>query len=318
MVIKSIICISIILNTLGMATVSDKFNNAIRKQEMGTKTSAVASDSNIYLPEIVNTPSIPLFAKSPNILADRYLLADLDSGEILLKRNANLKVPIASTTKIMTAVVVLETYNLDDVATISEKAAYQPGADAFLRVGENIDVQNLLYCMLIKSGNDAAYALAEMLEPNSADSVDKFVELMNTTAKRLGMSNTHYEDPAGLNTNGYSSAYDLFTITKYSFNYKLFRDIVSTPKYTASNAGGTIFHQLDNSNRLVGEYSYMGAVGVKTGFMPEAGHCLVGAARRDGHTLVAIILRTYADTATASADESLKLLDWGWANTIWR
>jgi D-alanyl-D-alanine carboxypeptidase (penicillin-binding protein 5/6) len=317
-VIKSIICISIILNTLGMATVSDKFDNAIRKQELGTNYSAEASDSRIYLPEIVNTPYVPRFAKTPNILADRYLLADLESGEILLKHNANLEVPIASTTKIMTAVVVLETYNLDDVAIISEKAAYQPGADAFLRVGENIDVKNLLYCMLIKSGNDAAYALAQMLEPDSADSLDKFVELMNATAKRLGMSNTHYEDPAGLNTSGYSSAYDLFTITKHALNNKLFRDIVSSPKYTASNIGGNIVHQLDNSNRLVGEYNYLGAVGVKTGYMPDAGHCLVGAARRDGHTLVAIILRTYADTATASADEARKTLDWGWANTIWR
>jgi len=246
------------------------------------------------------------------------MLADLESGEVLLKHNSNLRVPIASTTKIMTAVVVLENYNLDDIAEISERAAYQPGADAFLRVGEEIDVKNLLYCMLIKSGNDAALALAEQLDPDSPDSVDRFVEIMNTTAIRLKMNDTQYKDPAGLDTSGYSSAQDLFTITKYALNFKLFKDIVSTPKYIVTNTEGTISHPLDNSNRLVGEYNYMGALGVKTGYMPESGHCLVGAAERDGHTLIAIILKTYADTAPASADEARKLLDWGWANTIWR
>jgi D-alanyl-D-alanine carboxypeptidase len=171
--------------------------------------------------------------------------------------------------------------------------------------------------MLIKSGNDAAYALAEYYSSDGSGNVEAFVKLMNDKAYDLGMYDTHYEDPAGLDTTGYSSAQDLFTITKYALKYKQFAEIVSTPKTVVTSTDGSIFHQLDNSNRLVGEYNYMGAIGVKTGYMPEAGHCLVGAAKRDGHTLIVVILQTNADTATASADEARKLLDWGWQNIIW-
>jgi len=192
MIIKSIIFFSIVLNAFGVSSASNKFDNALRKQEFGDSLAAQAISPSYYLPELVDTPSVSRSAKIPNIYADRYMLADLESGEVLLKHNSNLRVPIASTTKIMTAVVVLENYNLDDIAEISERAAYQPGADAFLRVGEEIDVKNLLYCMLIKSGNDAALALAEQLDPDSPDSVDRFVEIMNTTAIRLKMNDTQY------------------------------------------------------------------------------------------------------------------------------
>jgi D-alanyl-D-alanine carboxypeptidase len=264
----------------------------------------------------------------------------------------------------MTAVVVLETYKLDDVVTISATAANQIGATANFRVGEKLTVRSLLKAMLIKSANGAAYALAEHMNDkndsgddpevfssnstldfeneeqenaslanqdeegvtaskgviNQSEKTDiaKFITAMNNKAMELGMENTEYRDPAGLDTTGYSSAYDLYLITKYALKKDLFAEIVKTDHDVVKDTSGTIWHDLKNSNRLVGEYKYQGAIGVKTGYMPDAGHILVSAAKRDGHTLVGVIINTFADTPSASADESRKMLDWGFENTIWQ
>lgn len=316
MILKTIIALSVIFNLSGLNFLSAKLDNAIYKDEIGDNGSAHASYYDLTLPEIHQNPEVNKKVSKPNISAYNYLLADLDSGTILYKNNPNSKVPIASTTKIMTAIVSLENYKTSDVVTISENAAYQAGADSYLRVGEEITVGELLRCLLIKSGNDSAYALAEHMSINN-DSILEFVAKMNEKAKMLGMKNTEYRDPAGLDVTGYSSAYDLFLATRQALKNELFREIIKTVDYTATNTTKTIFHELKTSNRLVGEYQYPGAIGVKTGYMPEAGHCLVSAAKRNGHTLVGVVLHTFSDTAPASADESRKLLDWGFANTIW-
>jgi D-alanyl-D-alanine carboxypeptidase (penicillin-binding protein 5/6) len=215
----------------------------------------------------------------------------------------------------MTALLVLENYKLDEIVNVSETASNQIGADVFLRTGEKITVSELLHCLLIKSGNDAAYALAEHMSNNQG--IEQFLMAMNKKASELGMTNTFYKDPAGLDVSGYSTAKDLFTLTRIALKNDTFSKITSLSKYVAKNIDGTIYHQLDNSNRLVNEYKYIGAIGVKTGYMPEAGHCLVSAVEREGHTLIGIILSTYADTPSASADESRKLQDWGWSNIKW-
>jgi D-alanyl-D-alanine carboxypeptidase (penicillin-binding protein 5/6) len=264
----------------------------------------------------VARPTVQRNAPKPDVSAYHYILADMDSGADLASKDIYTQVPIASTTKIMTAIVVLKNYNLNDVVTVTSEAANQIGSDAHLRVGERITVLNLLYCLLIPSGNDAAYALAEHMSQDNSTPSD-FIKKMNETAKELGMKDTDYKDPAGLDVNGYSSAYDLFLATKSALKFPEFKEIVGTQEYTATNTDKTVFHALKNSNRLVGEYQYPGAIGVKTGYVPEAGHCLVSAAKRDGHTLIGVVLHTYADTATASADESRKLLDWGFSNTKW-
>lgn len=316
MILKSIIAISVIFNLAGLNFVSDKLDNAIYKDEIGDSTDALASVYDLNLPEIYQRPEVNKSAPKPNISAYNYLIADLESGSVLYKYDVNRRVPIASTTKIMTAIVSLENYKLDDVVTISEKAANQAGSDTYLRVGEQITVGELLYCLLIKSGNDSAYALAEHMSYNN-DSIAEFVSKMNETAKKLGMKNTDYHDPAGLDVTGYSSAYDLFLATRYAMKFITFKEIVKTKEYTATNTTKTISHPLATSNRLVGEYQYPGAIGVKTGYMPEAGHCLVSAVERNGHTIIGVVLNTFADTPSASADESRKLLDWGFSNSVW-
>lgn len=366
MIVKSLIIASIIFNSLGLNSLSAKFDQAVSRNEYGSLTSAVASNQDLRLPDIFPRPAVKEDAIPPKIYAKNYILVDETSGKILLKQAHKDQVPIASTTKIMTAIVALENYKLDDIVTISNSAANQIGATANFRVGEKLTVHNLLKAMLIKSANGAAYALAEhmndqdkngkidassinqntntdnitsppatpnvstdqdeesipagaqdVINPTEKPKVAKFIAAMNAKAKDLGMNNTNYHDPAGLDVTGYSSAYDLYIATKYALQKDIFADIVKTDHDTIKDVTGTIWHDLKNSNRLVGEYNYPGAIGVKTGYMPEAGHVLVSAATRDGHTLIGVVINTFADTAPASADESKKLLDWGFANTEW-
>lgn len=318
MIEKTLFLMAILLESVGLPEFANKFNDAIIRDQSGSEQVVQAEDYSFVLPNIVSRPKVKPGSERPFVYAKYYLLADLESSEVFIKNDYKTEAPIASTTKIMTAVVVLDNYRLDDVVTVSAEAAYQIGADTYLRVGEKITVESLLNCLLVKSGNDSAYALAEHMNNQNETGITKFIEKMNEKALELGMKNTHYEDPAGLDVTGYSSAYDLFLLTKYALQKEIFRDIVKKDKETVKNVDGTIWHQLDQSNRLVGEYKYPGAIGVKTGYMPEAGHCLVGAAEREGHTLIAIVLATSADTPSASADESKKLLDWGFRNIEWQ
>jgi len=318
MIEKPLIILSIIFTMVGLKPASLRYDQAIAKLESGNNAEVIASEdpSQIGFPEITRTPKVKPFTEKPAINAYHYALGDMESGKILFKQAASEKVPIASTTKIMTAIIALENYKPTDVMTVSPQAASQIGAEVFLRAGEQITFEQLLYCMLLKSGNDSAYAIAEHLSAGS--DVTPFVALMNKKAKQLGMSNTEYHDPAGLDITGYSSAEDLFLVTRYALDNKVFRSITSTAKYSAHNLDSSVIHPLENSNRLVNQYEYMGAIGVKTGYMPEAGHCLVAAVEREGHVLISVVLRTFSDTAPASADESKKIQDWGWANIEWR
>lgn len=317
MITKSIICLAIIFRLLSLNSLADRFDGAIYKAESGNNIKANASSYSLPLPFVFKNPTVDKFTEKPNISAKHYLLADLETNTVILKSNNKVKVPIASTTKIMTAAVVLENYKLNDIVTVSASAASQAGSDAFLRVDEQITVKELLYCLLVKSANDSAFALAEHMNTMEQPGTDTFVQAMNLKARKLGMNDTNYRDPAGLDVTGMSSASDLYTITKYAMQNATFRQMVATKDYVAKSADGQTYHQLENSNRLVGEYNYLGAIGVKTGYMPEAGHCLVSAVKRDGHTLIGVVLDTSADTPTASADESKKLMDWGFQNIKW-
>ncbi|MEI7792090.1 MAG: serine hydrolase [Candidatus Berkelbacteria bacterium] len=318
MIAKFLLILSIFFNTFGMSAKSLDLDRQILSSRAGNESIAAASfNTAIDLPEIKIPPRVKASAIEPNIYAKNYLLLDSDSNTYLAMQNENEKVPIASTTKIMTSVIALENYKLDDIVTISNKAANQVGLDYTTTTNEQITVQNLLKVMLIISSNRAAYAMAEHMNTGNETGVDKFVALMNEKAKSLGMNSTEYHDPAGLDTTGWSTASDLSIITKYAMKLPLFAEIVRTPQTTVSSVSGRISHDLKNSNRLVSEWNYSGILGVKTGYMPEASHCLVAAAKRDGHTLIAIILYTLNDTASASAEEARKLLDWGWQNVSW-
>jgi len=317
MIIKSLIIASMFFNMIGLQGVADRFDSAVIRDKAQAKKEVVASNNSLILPDILPRPKIKPMATKATANARHYILADPNSGTVFAKNDADAQVPIASTTKIMSAVIALENYELDDVATISYEASTQIGADAFLLANEKITIESLLNCLLIKSGNDSAYAIAEHMNNGDEKGITKFINKMNEKAKELGMNNTDYHDPAGLDVTGYSSARDLYIITKYALKFPKFKEIVKRDRFAVKSVDGTIWHDLKQSNRLVAEYNYPGAIGVKTGFMPEAGHVLVGAAERNGHTLISIVINTYADTPSASADESRRLLDWGFNNIVW-
>lgn len=313
---KLLVLLSIAFNTIGFGGQAGKIDSSIIKSQINP-TNRILALNNLGLPEIYIRPEIKRGSPEATANAHYWILADSESGTILAKKATNDRVPIASTTKIMTAIIVLESYNLDDVIVISSAAANQIGASANFQVGEKITILNLLKALLIKSANGAAYALAEYMNTANEIGTAKFVAKMNDKAKELGMNDTDYHDPAGLDVTGYSSAFDLYLVTKYALTKPVFSEIVKIKETRVTDVTGKIWHQLENSNRLVREWDYPGAIGVKTGYMPEAGHVLVGAAERDNHTLISVVIKTYADTPDASAQESRRLLDWGFANVIW-
>jgi D-alanyl-D-alanine carboxypeptidase len=304
--LKILIILSLITNLFGLNFQSDLIDGQLRQAIEGQ-----ASKTKLYdtLPEISNIP-VRKNSKDPVIYANNIFLIDSQSNQILYQEKGQESVSIASTTKIMTAIVAIENYNLDQVTTISKEAANQNGSGTNLIYGERISIINLLKCLLIRSGNDSAYAIAEIYNRE----IDNFIDLMNQKAKFLKMDETFYYDPAGLDPKTKSSARDLSIITKYALENQTFSEIVKIGETSVTDVSGLRHHDLKNSNRLVNDYDYPGAIGVKTGYLPEAGHCLVAAADRDGVRLIAVILNTGYDTPEASAIEAKKLLDWGFSS----
>lgn len=277
----------------------------------------------------VTAPALPpypsLTQKAPSFAARQYALYDADAGVFIVEENADQPVPLASTTKIMTAYLAIEQARPDDVVTVTSEAAGKIGSTAGLRLNERLSIKNLLYGALLASGNDAAYAVAGYLGERIGgdesatwqDKIDQTVELMNAKAKELGLASLRYVEPSGLDAGNVGSARDLAVLSAVALENDTFREITSTPAFTVANQEGTLSHELKNSNRLVGEWAYPGAIGVKTGFTPEAGHNLVGAAERDGHRLVAVVLNTYDSDASASARVARDLLDFAWRSIRW-
>ena len=226
----------------------------------------------------------------PAVGAKAALVIDLDSGQTLYAKKPNQPLPPASTAKLMTALVTVQHANVDDRVTVSARAAGTPGSRMGLVSGETLTVRDLLYGLLLPSGNDAAVALAEHV----AGSQDAFVRLMNETGAALGLKNTTFTNPHGLDDPAQvSTAADLAAMAKAAFAYPLLASIVATP--TAQIAG----RKLTNTNELLG--AYQGADGVKTGTTDAAGECLVASVTRNGHRMLVVILGSgdrYADART--------------------
>jgi len=254
----------------------------------------------------VTVPGTP----KPIINAKNYVLVDQKSAEIIVAKDEHISVPIASITKLMTAILTMENGKLDAITTVSKNAIYTNGSTIGLAIDEKISINDLLNALLINSANDSAIVLAEYI----SGSEEKFVELMNSKANDLRMSNTHFLDPAGLNDEGRSSANDIAILLSYALRFDNIKSIIKTPEKDIVSISG-LTHHLVNSNRLVKEEMFFsGIIGGKTGFTPTAGHNLVSAAERDGHILIAVIINTYSSSITASAEECKSLLEWGFNN----
>lgn len=222
----------------------------------------------------------------PEIRAASAVLTDLDTGQVLFGLNRNMRRPIASLTKIMTALLVLERTGPTDVVTVGQEAAEGriSGISGLgLQEGERIRVTELVYALLLQSANDAAEALAEHV----AGSVEAFVDQMNVRARQLDLSRTRFASPNGLDDSGYSSAADLARLTRVAYRARGFASIVATRFHTVRSLDAEP-RIVQNRNVLL--WLYPGAIGVKTGFTTPAGFCVVAAAERDGERLLAVVL----------------------------
>jgi len=263
-----------------------------------------ADDVNEEVPasSIFDDASVEVFNdKAPDINARSAIVIDFDSGRVLYEKNAYQKRPMASTTKIMTAIIALEYGNLDDVVTVSKNAASIWGSTIKLTSGEQLTLKELMYGLLMCSGNDAAIAIAEHI----GGSVESFLIMMNNKAKDIGALNTNFTSPHGLDETGhYSTAYDMAIITKYALEIPLFNEIVKTKSIQA----GKRF--MSNTNEML--TSYEGADGVKTGYTGKAGRCLITSATRDGRRFISVVL--FCDSRDQRALSSKKILDYAFEN----
>ena len=218
-----------------------------------------------------------------NANAAAAALIDAQSGRLLFGQNEDLRLPMASTTKIMTALIVLERCDPDDMVEVPDEAVGVEGSSMYLERGERLSVRDLLYGLMLASGNDAAVALA----CHAGGSVNEFVGIMNARAEEIGLTKTHFITPNGLHAEGHlTTAHELCLIAREAMRNETFAEIVSS-KYHRTETGFAP-RVLKNKNSLL--WSYEGAFGIKTGYTKAAGRCLVFGAERDGAAVIGAVL----------------------------
>ena len=258
---------------------------------------------NTIKQEVIQTTSN--ITDNPKLDSRIALVYDRASGRILFDKNGNKTTPMASTTKIMTAIVVVENSNLSDIVTIDSKSAGTGGSRLGLKKNDKITVNDLLYGLMLRSGNDAAVALAIHV----GGSVEGFAELMNKKARELNLTSTHFMVPHGLDMDGhYTTAYELAKMADYALKNEKLKAIVSTKTCTINiNNNPKV---ISNTNELLGSVS--GVYGVKTGFTNGAGRCLVTACKRDSLDIITVIIG--ADTKKIRTSDSMKLIEYSFKN----
>lgn len=242
----------------------------------------------------------------PSVVGRAAVLIDSDSGKILYAKNANEPMPPASTTKIITGIIALENSQLTDVVTSGKNPTLVEPSAIGLKEGEKMTMENLLYSLLLKSANDAAIAIAEHI----SGSVGGFADLMNSSVKAWGATNTHFVNPNGLpEANHYSTAHDLAVATRHAMENPKFRQIVATKVKTIPRTDDSAIKWLQNHNKML--WRYDGADGVKTGYTKEAKQCLVVSAEKNGQRLIAVILGSEGSNIWS---DGKTLLDYGFNN----
>ncbi|WP_306471885.1 D-alanyl-D-alanine carboxypeptidase family protein [Bacillus sp. AFS015802] len=224
---------------------------------------------------------------APSVSSQRAILMDQETGRILYEKDAHSQSRIASITKIMTAILAVESGKMDEEVTVSSNAAGTEGSSLYLKAGEKIKLEDLVYGLMLRSGNDAAVAIAEFV----GGSLDGFVYMMNEKANEIGMEQTHFSNPHGLDDHEdhYSTAYDMAVLTRYSMENDLYKEIAGTKVHTAPNPEEKWDRKWKNKNRLLTElYKY--STGGKTGYTKLAKRTLVSTASKDGENLIAVTL----------------------------
>ena len=224
-------------------------------------------------------------AEKLSLNATAALLLDAENNRVLYEKNGSKKMPMASTTKIMTCIVALENSNLDGIVTVSSRASGMPDVQLNARTGEQFYLRDLLYSLMLESHNDVAVAIAEYV----GGSVEGFADMMNQKAKELGCNDTNFVTPNGLDAEGhYTTARDLAIIASYAIKNDKFIKITNTSSYTFQEIKKGRRFAVSNKNKFL--YMMDGAIGVKTGFTGDAGYCFVGAIKRTDRTLISVVL----------------------------
>lgn len=260
-------------------------------------------DYNKINDEVIKTTAKPI--SIPNINSRAAIVIDRKSNTILFGKNENSKRKMASTTKIMTCLIVIEQCNLEDSIEISKESASTGGSRLGLKTNDKITIKDLLYGLMLCSGNDAAVALAEHVGGN----IQNFSILMNNKAKELELKNTNFETPHGLDSeNHYTTAYELAILTNYALNNPIFAKIVNTKSCTITINGYP--KTITNTNELLGNLN--GVYGVKTGFTNGANRCLVTACKRNDLDIICVVLG--ADTKKFRTKDSINLIEYTFKN----
>ncbi len=243
------------------------------------------------------------YAAAPGVSASSAVLIEGDSGRILMDVESHRRMPMASTTKIMTALVALANSSPSDEVIVSEKAVGIEGSSVYLKTGERLTMEQLLYALLLESANDAAAAIAIEV----AGSIEAFAQMMNETAAELGLDETHFTNPHGLDDEEhYTTAHDLAMLARHALQNPDFARIAGTYKTTIPLNGTEGTRVLVNHNKMLKIYD--GAIGVKTGYTRHSGRCLVSAAERDGVRMIAVTLSAPDDWRDHTA-----MLDYGFS-----
>ncbi|HKM00648.1 MAG TPA: D-alanyl-D-alanine carboxypeptidase family protein [Sedimentibacter sp.] len=243
-----------------------------------------------------------LVQATPGVSAQAYIVIDGESGRIIKSHNADLKLPIASTTKIMTAILAI-----DNIESLNKKIEVPPectgieGSSIYLQAKQKVSVLDLLYGAMLRSGNDAAETLAKFAGRKNPDG---FISMMNEKAKELGALNTNFVNASGLHDdNHYSTAYDLALISAYAMKNDTFKEIARAEKYKTVTMNNVFY----NKNKVVHQYEY--GTGIKIGFTKAAGRCLVAAAEKDGTEIITVLLND-----GNWFNDSYSLFDWSFEN----
>lgn len=243
----------------------------------------------IVLPLVIfSIATIPKITANTYAFADNHsaeIIMEVNSNRVLYQNNADAKKYMASTTKILTAITVIENTDINQKVTVTKKTVGVEGSSIYLEEGEELTVKDLLYGLMLRSGNDCA----ETLAIHCSGSIAAFADLMNDTAEKIGARNSHFVNPHGLHDdNHYTTAYDLALISCYSIKNPIFKKIVSTKKIKIPFSTRNYDRLLINKNKMLSEFE--GSTGIKTGYTKKAGRCLVTSCERNGMELVCVVL----------------------------
>lgn len=241
---------------------------------------------------------IPNSERAVEASAKAEIAMELTTETIITEKNADSKLPMASTTKIVTAIIIIEDCSLDEIITVHDSAVGVEGSSIYLKKDEKISIKDLLYGLMLRSGNDSAVALAI----HHSGSTEKFAEVMTQRAKAMGAENSEFKNPSGLpDDNHYTTAKDLCKIACHAMKNPVFKEIVSTTNYKGQ------FRSFVNKNKIL--KSYEGANGVKTGYTLKAGRCLVSSAEQNGMDIVCVVLN-----CPEMYERSCEIFDYGFKN----